>query len=191
MLVDAALREPDPNAFGAIQWAIVRAGDAAIPRLEPALDDPSATRRHRAIEALEKIDSPATRAVIAKAVGHDDPHIRSRAHFACGRSGDAASIVPLVELVALGHEDVEASDVLAQLAVQHHFAAAIVQSIAAATRSADAKGRGRLAAALASVPGDEAMELLDRLAQDPEPSVALMARGLRKQRLASEAPPRA
>ncbi|WP_341946780.1 HEAT repeat domain-containing protein [Microbacterium sp. LWH11-1.2] len=178
VLVEAVLREQDPNAAGAMAWAVARAGDTAIPLLTVALDSPDDDRRHRALRALEKIGSPAALQVLTGLAEHHDPLLRARAHLARGRSGDAESIDAIVELIVLGTGDIEALEVLEGLAASDDLAPRIAHALAAAAASDDPAVRRRLAGALGSLPGDGAFTALRELAEDLEPSVALTARAL-------------
>lgn len=178
VLVEALLREQDVNASGAIAWAVARAGDAAIPLLAAALDSPAEDRRHRALRALEKIGSPAALGALTDLADHRDPLLRARAHLARGRTGGAESIDAIVELIVLGTADIEGVEVLEGLARSDDLAPRVARALAAASASTDPAARRRLAGALGSIPGDEAVTALRDLAEDPEPSVALTAKAL-------------
>ena len=178
VLVEALLREGDLNASGAIAWAVARAGDTAIPLLTAALDSPADDRRHRALRALEKIGSRAALSALTDLADHPDPLLRARAHMARGRAGDAESIDAIVELIVLGTGDIEAVEVLEGLAASDDLAPRIAHALATAAASPDPGIRRRLAGALGSLPGDEAVTALRDLAEDREPSVALTAKAL-------------
>lgn len=182
VVVDAALREPDINAAGAILWAITRIGDTAVPPLADALDSPEAERRHRALRALEKVGTPAALAALAGAVDSADPLIRGRGHLARGRSGETASVPAIVDLVVRGDDDVEASEVLEALARPPGHDALVADALRAAAASADPAGRRRLVAALSSLTGERAMSALDAFTADADPTVALTATALLRAR---------
>lgn len=193
-VVAAALAETDLNAAGALDWALAQRGDAAVPLLaaaleDPALDDPALgdpglgdparARRHRAVEALRKIGSgPALRA-LAAATRHPDPVVQARAAIAAGMLGNLEAVPDLLALVAAGRDDVEAGDVLAErAAAAPHAAERIAADLAAALTRADDAGRYRLVALLADLPGDAATEILSARVSDPAPRVARTAQAL-------------
>lgn len=178
-VVAAALAETDLNAAGALDWALAQRGDAAVPLLAAALEDPARARRHRAVEALRKIGSgPALRA-LASATRHPDPVVRARAAIAAGMLGDLDAAPDLLALVAAGRDDVEAGDVLAErAAAAPHAAERIAAGLAAALTRADDAGRYRLVALLADLPGDAAAEILRARVSDPAPRVARTAQAL-------------
>lgn len=187
-LVEAALTETDLNAAGAMDWAVVRGGDAAVDLLAEALDSPAAARRHRAVEALTKIGSERAAAALASAFRHRDPLVRSRAALARGGLGETDAIPGLIALVVAGRDDVEAADVLAGLAERRGCAAEIVDAVAEALTSAGAPARLRLTGALADIRGAEADDLLRTLTHDPHHRVALTAGYLLQSRRSSERP---
>lgn len=180
VLVDAVLREPDVNAAGALHWALARAGDAVVAPLAGALASADAGRRRRALDALERIDSPAARAALAEQTAHADPRVRSRAQFARARGGDAEAVQALVAHVVDGRDDVEAGDLLAELASANgdHTARAVADALAMAAATAPPDARRRIAATLASLPGPAATATLAALAEDPDRAVALTAAAL-------------
>lgn len=174
-LVEAALSESDPHVAGALDWALARIGDGAVPVLAEALDSPEADRRRRAVTALEKIDSPGASAVLADAVGHPDPFVSGRAALARGRRGEADAVPALVALVVDGRDDVEAADVLAALASAGGRADEIARVIAGELAGAGDAARRRLTGALADIPGTAAHTTLTGLVDDPDRGVALTA----------------
>lgn len=174
-LVEAALSETDLNAAGAMDWALAQAGDAAVAHLAEALASPIENRRRRAVEALTKIGSTRASEALADAVGNADPLVRARAWLASGRRGTADAIPALVDLVIDGRDDMEASDVLAALAVQHDHPEEVVTAIRARLLDADAGARRRLAAALTDIPGASRDATLRALATDPDIGVAATA----------------
>ncbi|WGW13435.1 MerR family transcriptional regulator [Saxibacter everestensis] len=174
-LAEAALHEADPFAAGALYWALARFGDSALPVLTEALNSPIANRRHRAVAALEKINSPRAAAALADAFRHPDPLVSRRAVLARGTSGQADAIPALLTLVVEGSDDVEAADVLELLANRHGCADEIANAIANELVGATDTARQRLAAVLAGIPGLRAQTTLTMLAEDPARSVALTA----------------
>jgi DNA-binding transcriptional MerR regulator len=87
LLTEAALAETDPVAAGALLWALARAGDTTVPQVAAALDSDDEQRRHRAVEALEKIHSDRALCALAAALGHRDPWVERRAALAAGARG--------------------------------------------------------------------------------------------------------
>lgn len=181
-LARAALEESDPNVAGALDWALARTGDNAVPVLAEALDSPVPQRRHRAVAALEKIASPAAAAVLAAAVDHPDPSVSGRAALARGARGDVDSIPSLVGLVVDGRDDVEAAGVLGALASSRDCADDIARAIADRLAGATDAARRRLTAALAEVPGPSARATLAGLVDDGDRGVALTATALLRAR---------
>ncbi|GHJ47413.1 MerR family transcriptional regulator [Catellatospora sp. TT07R-123] len=175
LLAETALNEADANVAGALQWALARKGEGAIPVLAEALDSPDPERRHRALAALAKIDSPRAVAVLADAYRHPDPLVSARGTLARGRRGTADTIPALVALVVNGPDDVEAAEVLAVLAAGHGQEEAVARAIAAELATAADPARLRLTAALAEVPGPLARATLTGLLDDRDKRVALTA----------------
>ncbi|MCE3551689.1 MerR family DNA-binding transcriptional regulator [Pseudonocardia sp. RS11V-5] len=174
-LAEAALKESDPNVAGALDWALARTGDGAVPVLAEALDSPIAARRHRALAALVKIGSPDASAVLADAFRHPDPVVRGRATLVRASRGAADTVPALVALVVEGRDDVEAADALGGLASRHGLADEIAGAIAGALAGATGAVRRRLASALADVPGPRAEAMLAGLVDDPDRGVAVTA----------------
>lgn len=187
VLVEALLREQEPNAAGALLWSIARMGDTAIPTLTEALDSEKQRRRHRALEALLKIGTPKSLAVVAAQTAHSDGYVRARANIIAGAQGDDRTVVSLVDLVASGELDVEAADALESLAKNEMIAARIARQARAASVAADADGRRRLVGMLVPMAGAEADSTLRQLADDPDRAVALSARAHLQARSAQKA----
>lgn len=175
VLAAAALVESDPAVAGTLDWALARTGDAALPVLTEALDAPDANRRHRALDALTKIGSPAASDVLAGASAHHDPKVRARATLVRGARGEAGAIPGLLALVVEGRDDVDAADVLGDLASRHGRADEIAGAVAAALPGADDAARRRLVSALVDVPGPRADAVLAGLVDDPDRGVAGLA----------------
>lgn len=181
-LVEATLSEADVNAAGAMDWAVAQSGDAAVPFLIEALDSPTVSRRYRALEALRKIRSPRASDALAAAIHHPDPAVRAQALFARGRRGETVAIPALVALVSEGRDDVEASDVLAELAARQDCANEIVGVIAQKLANASKAERQRLTASLAEIPGPASDAVLGTLVEDPDRRVSLIATYLLRSR---------
>lgn len=109
--------------------------------------------------------------MLADAGDHEDQFVRSRAALALGRAGSADAVDGLVALVVDGHDDVEAADLLGELA-HHGHADRVTATIGAALADTSADSRSRLTQALAEVPGPAANALLERLRHDQDPQVA-------------------
>ena len=150
MLIDAAVKETDPNAAGAFDWALACIGDAAVPLLAEALGSPDEPRRLRAAATLEKICS----ARALKALG-------------------AATAPALIGLIVDGRNDVEAADALEALAVQSDQASETLESLARQLESSAGGARLRLTSALAGIPGERARTILAEFPEDDDEPVAL------------------
>ncbi|KQM82674.1 MerR family transcriptional regulator [Agromyces sp. Leaf222] len=181
-LVDAVLRETDPNVAGALTWAIARRDEDAIPALVRALDAPGADRRRRAVEVLEKLGSPRAHAALGDAVANADPFVGSRAALARGALGDAAAVPALIALIVDGRYDVDAAETLGVLAADGGRAHQIVDAIVREIARTPVAARRRLAAALAEIPGDDAVAALTTIADDPDRGVALAASSVLRMR---------
>lgn len=188
-LVDAYLVEDEPNAAGALRWAIARAGESAVPVLAGHARDPRARVRRRVVRALADLGGPDAAAALTGLVFDGDAEVADLAALALagprdGRSQQPAPAVPqrLVEMVVAGSRDVEAAEGLGALAARS--AAAEREIVAALVRRLDdpspavAGARSRLAQALGEIPGDAALEALRELLADPDPAVARVARYL-------------
>lgn len=181
-LVEAALEETDPNAAGALYWALAQAGDGATEMLADALNSSDELRRHRAAAALEKINTPRSLAVLARAAGAGDPHVRARAVVAQGRGGDVEAIAGLVDLIVAGGDDVEAADILADLATRHEMGDDIARVLVASLPGADIDVRQRVTDTLAGIGGPIADHVLTELSLDTDTGVALTATSILRRR---------
>lgn len=182
LLAEAALSETEPNAAGALLWALARTGDAAVPPLAAALDSGDAGHRRRAVEALTKIGSPRASAALARAHPHPDPFVSGRAALARARLGEAAAVPALVDLIVSGCDDVEAADALGELASRHGHEDAVLTALAGGLATSGPAARSRLVTALAGVPGRSATTMLTRLQDDPDRRVALTVSALVQRR---------
>ncbi len=180
-LLEAALNEGDPNAAGALDWALARSGDEVLPVLKHVLHTAEPRQRRRAMEILRKINSAAALSIAAEAFQDPDPLVRTRATIARATSGEADTIPALVALITDGRDDIDASDALAALG-QHGNAADIAATLTAAVDAATGQSRQRLTAALGGIPGAEAEEVLKRLSKDPDRAVATTATFLLRDR---------
>lgn len=182
VLVEAALSEPEVNVAGTLQWALAQNGDEAVPALASALSSADADRRLRAVEALRKIGTPTARDALSRAAGHPDIRVAAPATLARGRTGDHGAIPALVALVSDGPDDVEAAEVLAELAVDHRSSSAITDALAEAYEAGDEHARRRVIAALTELPGSAAEALLVRALDDPDRGTSLTAAAVLRSR---------
>lgn len=180
MLAAAVLAETDPNVAGALRWALARAGGDGVARVAPGLSSANADIRRRAVLALTEISGDEADRVLARALENPDAVVRRYAALAVGGRGEAAAMPVLVGMVVEGANDVDAAEVLGALAVDSTLAEPIVRALAAALAAhpTDTAVRIRVAQALAEMPGTIALAELGRLAEDPDPAVALVAAAL-------------
>lgn len=176
VLVEAMLREKTEGAAGALQWAIARSGDAAIPALARALESRESERRRRAFDALVKLGTPAARRVIMASAKHEDLRIRNRAIITRAQQGKRCSITALVGLISTGQDDVEAADALTELALRDGQVDQVVAALAKALKTADPAVRRRLVAALNDFPLNATKDSLTSLLEDEDRATALTAR---------------
>ncbi|MCY0918989.1 MULTISPECIES: MerR family transcriptional regulator [unclassified Streptomyces] len=176
-LVEAALRESDPNVAGALRWALARSGDGGPALLAEGLDSPVAAVRERAVQSLAELPGDEATAHLRRALVHHDVVVRGRAALALGARGvgDAAPI--LIDMIVDGRNDTDAADALSVLAsdtaTADRIAAGLVERLA--LDSTRAPARGRLTQALADIPGPGASCALVELAEDGDRAVALTA----------------
>ncbi len=167
-LVEAVLREPDPNVAGALRWALERAGDGGLALLAEALGSPEAEVRRRAVEAVAEIPDGAATALLRDALTHSDAVVRGRAALTLGSRGVADAVPTLVDMIVEGTNDADAADMLGALAAS---ADQIVDRLA--DSATDPAARRRLTQALADIPGTSGV--LAELAHDEDRVVALTA----------------
>lgn len=182
LLLEAAFQERDTNAAGALDWVLAALGDDIVPSVRQELDAPSQHRRHRAVVILSKLGSSASETALANAYPHSDPFVHRRAALAHGRRGGRDAISALIGLIVDGDEDVEAAEILADLAETTNDSTDIAREIARALTTQDAPARQRLAAALADMTGEPAQKMLEELLDDPDRGVALTAKHLLEKR---------
>ncbi len=179
-LVEAVLSETDPNAGGALRWALAQSGEAALPLLADALHAPEAQVRERAVRAVAEIPHARATALLRRALSSPDPVVRRTAAPTLGMRGVADAVPALVDMVVEGPNDVDAADALAALAGDpepaERIAAALVERLAPG--AAPAAARRRLTQALAGVPGPLTSAALADLVHDEDRAVALTARYL-------------
>ncbi|WES63537.1 MerR family transcriptional regulator [Microbacter sp. GSS18] len=183
-LAEAVLDESDPNVAGALQWALARAGDGAVPILARGLRSPDPVVRTRAVRALAKLDTRDAEGVLTHALRHPDDDVRAAAALAVGGRGSEAAMPELVRMIVAGIDDVDAAEALGGLARRHGTAHRIVADIHGELSrfGVASEARVRLAQALAELPADAVSHVLDELVGDDDRRVALIATYLRRHR---------
>lgn len=176
ILVEAMLRENSEEAAGALQWAIARSGDAAVPALTVALESQESDRRRRAFDALVKLGTPAALRVIMGSTKHEDPRVRNRAIITRAKHGKRGSVTALVGLISTGQDDVEAADALTELAVRDGQIDQVVAELAKALKTPEPAARRRLVAALNDLPLAATKDVLMALLDDQDRGTAFTAR---------------
>ncbi|MFG2614735.1 MerR family transcriptional regulator [Streptomyces anulatus] len=176
-LVEAALGEGDPNVAGALRWALARSGGGGPALLAEGLGSPVAAVRERAVRSLAEMPGDEATALLRNALASPDDTVRGYAALALGTRGEADAVPALVDLVVAGTNDTDAADALSLLAgddaAADRIAAELVDRLARDTTGASA--RGRLAQALAGVPGAGSSRALQELLHDEDRAVALTA----------------
>lgn len=176
-LVEAVLSETDPSVAGALRWALARSGEGGPALLAEGLGSPVAAVRERAVRCLAEMAGDEATTYLRQALTSPDTVVRGCAALVLGARGVADAVPVLLDMVVAGRNDVEAADALSVLAgdgaTAGRIATGIVDRLAHDTGGAPA--RGRLAQALAGVPGPEASRALAVLSQDEDRGVALTA----------------
>ncbi|MFF9556166.1 MerR family transcriptional regulator [Streptomyces albus] len=177
-LVEAVLRETDPNVAGALRWALARSGDSGLPLLAEGLRSPLAEVRRRAVRSVTEIPGGAATALLREALAHHDTVVRGQAALALGSRGVTDAVPTLVDMVVAGQtQDVDAADVLSALArrpaMAEPIATGLVDRLAHGTVGVSA--RRRLTQALGDIPGAITSRALEELSQDEDRGVALTA----------------
>ncbi|MFD7447758.1 MerR family transcriptional regulator [Kitasatospora sp. NPDC059827] len=195
-LAEAVLAESDPNAAGALRWALARAGGAAVALLAPGLGSPSAEVRERAVRSLAEIPADAATALLRDALAGPDPVVRGYAALALGARRVADAVPTLIDMIVEERNDADAADALAALAnggagggdagagdagvgaagdpvLADRIAGRLVERLA--RDGVDEPARRRLTQALADIPGSTATRALAGLARDGDRVVALTA----------------
>ncbi|MEU9053083.1 MerR family transcriptional regulator [Streptomyces sp. NPDC048384] len=181
-LVEAVLRESDPNVAGALRWALARSGDGGTALLAEGLDSPVAVVRERAVQSLAEMPGDEATARLRDALANADVVVRGHAALALGTRGVAEAIPALIDMIVAGKNDTDAADALSMLAgdpatvdqtAAEQIASGLVDRLAHGTTEAPA--RVRLTQALADIPGSTVSDALVDLSQDGERAVALTA----------------
>ncbi|MFJ9323150.1 MerR family transcriptional regulator [Streptomyces globisporus] len=175
-LVEAALAERDPVVAGALRWALARSGGSAA-LLAEGLGSPVPEVRDRAVRSLAELPGDEAVALLRDALAHPDAVVRDRAALALGAQGEAAATPVLVDMIVAGSNDTDAADALSVLAGDD-AAADRIASLLVGRIGDEATGppaRGRLAQALAGIPGPAASRALADLVGDGDRAVAVTA----------------
>ncbi|MFF0010358.1 MerR family transcriptional regulator [Streptomyces sp. NPDC005374] len=188
-LVEAVLRETDPNVAGALRWALARSGDSGTALLAQGLGSPVAAVRRRAVESLAEIPGDGSTALLHRALADPDAMVRGHAAPALGARGVADAVPALIDMIVEGGNDTAAADALSILASDTATASnpAPTSPTSTADRIAtglvgrlahdatEARIRVRLTQALADIPGRTASHALMELSHDEDRAVALTA----------------
>lgn len=156
LLVRAVLSESDPNVAGALQWALARSDGDVVAGLRTGAQSDDVDIRRRAILTIAAMpEAPGADVVLVRALGDSDVTARKHAALALGRLGEAAAVPVLVDMVADGVSDVEATEALESLSRIPAYARAVEAAVASKLKgsAADSAARERLAVALASCAG--------------------------------------
>jgi DNA-binding transcriptional MerR regulator len=176
-LVEAVLRETDPNVAGALRWALARSGDGSAALLAQGLGSPSAAVRERAVRSLAEMPAEESTAGLRAALADPDAVVRGQAALALGTRGVADAVPALIDMIVAGPNDTDAADALSMLASDTATADRIAGGLVGrlAHDAAEAPARARLTQALADIPGATAARALVELSYDVDPAVALTA----------------
>ncbi|MER5195010.1 MerR family transcriptional regulator [Streptomyces sp. NPDC002755] len=176
-LVEAVLREAEPNVAGALRWALARSGDGGTALLTEGLGSPVAAVRERAVRSLAEMPGGEATARLRDALTNPDAVVRGHAALALGTRGVADAVPTLIDMIVEGTNDTDAADALSMLAndtaTADGIATRLVDRLALDTTEAPA--RGRLTQALADIPGIAASRALLELSHDGDRAVALTA----------------
>ncbi|MET9455306.1 MerR family transcriptional regulator [Streptomyces canus] len=176
-LVDAVLRETDPNVAGALRWALARSGDGSAALLAEGLGSPSAAVRERAVRSLAEMPGEQSTAGLRAALADPDAVVRGQAALALGTRGVADAVPALIDMIVAGPNDTDAADALSMLASDTETADRIATGLVDRLThdAARAPDRARLTQALADIPGATAARALVELSYDGDRAVALTA----------------
>ncbi|OLZ58261.1 MerR family transcriptional regulator [Amycolatopsis keratiniphila] len=178
LLAGAVLAEADPNVAGALRWALARAGGDGVASLASGARSDDVDVRRRAILAIAGMPGDEATAALAEALGDRDRAVRARAALALGSRGESAAVPELVRMVVEGTSDVEAAEVLGALARDDGVASRIMSALTGELAAGDPAARIRLTQALVEMPPALALDVLRDLAEDDDPTVALLASAL-------------
>jgi HEAT repeat protein len=191
-------RHADDNvAVAAIEALGHVGGRAAVESLIEIVDGGNFFRTFPAIDVLGRSGDPRVIEPLSRLLDH--PHFAPEAARALGRTGDPEAVAPLVGMAERGGEALVriAALSLADLAERHHErygrSTAVEDAIRAAAAldglvrrldqsiaAADADEQIAVARVLAAVDSDEAVPVLSRLLDLPEPVASAAADGLHR-----------
>lgn len=194
-LVEAVLKETEPNVAGALRWALARSGDGGTALLAKGLGSPVAAVRERAVQSLAELPGDEATARLRDALANPDVVVRGHAALALGTRGVAEVVPALIDMIVAGRNDTDAADALSMLAsdtaTADQIAGGLVDRLThettettettapttptAPTAPTEAPARVRLTQALADIPGSTASNALVELSQDGDRAVALTA----------------
>lgn len=177
-LAEAFLAEEETNVAGALQWALARAGGAALGDLLAGLRSDDVDVRRRAVAGLAAIDDDGATAALRTALADPDEDVRAHAALVLGAREESAAVPVLAAMVAGGRLDVEAAETLGLLAATTVAEDAVVAALVDAAHDGGPEVRRRLAQGLAEAPGAAARDALTRLAEDTDPAVSFTARAV-------------
>ncbi|MFF4052669.1 MerR family transcriptional regulator [Streptomyces chartreusis] len=115
-LVEAVLRETEPNVAGALRWALARSGADGTALLAKGLDSTVPAVRERAVRSLAELAGDEPTAHLRDALAHPDVVVRGHAALALGTRGVADAIPVLIDMIVDGRNDTDAADALSVLA---------------------------------------------------------------------------
>ncbi|WP_020661868.1 MerR family transcriptional regulator [Amycolatopsis benzoatilytica] len=178
VLARAVLAESDPNVAGALRWALARADGDGVASVASGMRSEDPDIRRRAILAVIEMPGEDATAVLTAALSDSDATVRRYAALALGARGSADAVPTLVELVVSGRSDVEAAEVLSEMAATNADGIVRVLADELAAHPDDSAVRIRLTQALAELPGTLALDVLRGLVDDGDRAVALVASAL-------------
>ncbi|MFV2022588.1 HEAT repeat domain-containing protein [Micromonospora sp. LOL_023] len=186
LLAGAVLAESDPNVAGALRWALARTGSGGVASVTAGMYSDNPAVRRRAVQAIAEFPGDEPIALLADALGDNDPAVRRHAALALGTRGVAAAVPILVGMVVEGSNDVEAAELLGAFSAKPGNAGPILRALSdeLAAHAGDSAVRVRLTQAVLELPATVGRDVLRRLAADDDRAVALFAsafleRGLR------------
>ncbi|AZG47437.1 HEAT repeat domain-containing protein [Gordonia insulae] len=177
-IADAVLAESEPNVSGALTWALAASGsDAGVQVLAIGLQSDDVDRRRRAVSAIAELAGPEVVDVLRRALPDPDAIVRGRAATALGARGHAEAVPTLIDMVVTGTNDVDAADLLRDLAVAGDTADRTATDLGRLLddESTPPAARSRLAQALVELPGEVAADILRRSVGDDDPAVSAIA----------------
>nr|WP_269813957.1 HEAT repeat domain-containing protein [Jiangella endophytica] len=187
LLVEAALAEADPNVAGALRWALRRSDGDGLAELGAGLVAADAEVRRRAVLLIAQVPNDEATALLGDALADADGAVRGAAALSLGVRGVADAVPVLIDMVVDGANDVDAADALSTLAGRRDVADRIVGELVArlGEDGAGAPAGRRVGQALADIPGAAATRALTDLARSDDPSIALTAAYVLRQREAT------